>query len=192
MCRGPATDVLYSPDHSKSKEAEAADLIKKSILVQDNNLLGLAKIGSTLKEESGNELAFRDCKKTVLTHNVSLEQGHPCEGASSVVPPASTCTSNVESGKPSIDVVGENLMESQSSSTPSCPLTFPDEETDERCKELLWLEDLNRVLQDKKNRETCSGTEQVGTNCAEASERRASPMILGKSSMHTTWDQVSI
>ena len=115
----PATDVPFSEDQSKTlMEAAATDFIKNSISIQDDKQSDLAKFGSLVKEESGNELAIVNSEETNLPNDRSVERKHPSE---LFAPRTSTCMNNEEASKPVTDVMAENLLESQSSSTPSCP-----------------------------------------------------------------------
>ncbi|XP_020273788.1 uncharacterized protein LOC109848604 isoform X2 [Asparagus officinalis] len=161
---GPATDICYSEGQSnKSMVAAETVLIKNSISIQDT------KIGSPVREKSPND--------------------HPCKQPSSVELPAATCVSNAESSKPLFNVAVENLLESLSSSTSSFPIAPLDEETDGRVKELEWLEDLNRVLQDKqKNRGTSSFMEH-GIDCELASQSRVFSAAPVKSAVQGTCNQ---
>lgn len=185
----PATDVSYSEAQStKFLEADASDVIKNSISIQDSRQLDQAKIGSPFREESENGLAVVKSVQTNLPSDVSEDREQLCDLACSVAPSVSTCLSNIESSKPLIDVATENLVESQSSSTPNC-LALAGAETDGRCKELEWLEELDRALQDKKNRDTCSFEEQDGIT-VQASTARAS-LTVPKSLVRSELDQVS-
>lgn len=188
----PAADVFHFEAQSdKSLEAAEMDVIKNSVPIHVDKQSDQAKIGSPIREESENELLIVNPAKTNLPSDASQEREQPCDPVLSVSPPAFSCLSNVEPSKHLIDVAAKNLLEPQCSSTPSCPIALAEEENDGRGKELKWLEDLDRALQDKKkNRSTCSFTEQGGIS-VQASSTRASPTVPAKSLVHSVLDKVS-
>ncbi|KAJ6840878.1 uncharacterized protein M6B38_119285 [Iris pallida] len=186
----PALDVLDSGDPSdKFTAAPATDIIKCSRVIQDSERENLANIGTIARGEFGCKESILDPEKTILPYDAPEERDQKCELDFSVAPPASTCVSNVESSRP-IDVV-----ESQSSSDQSCAAIALAEEKDEKGKELAWLENLDKVLQNKKKeRDTCTSTKRVtykflqksGGNHGQASSGNTLPLISTKS-----WGQSS-
>ncbi|KAJ6826841.1 uncharacterized protein M6B38_369385 [Iris pallida] len=186
----PALDVLDSGDPSdKFMAAPATDIIKCSRVIQDSERENLANIGTIARGEFGCKVSILDPEKTILPYDAPEERDQKCELDFSVAPPASTCVSNVESSRP-IDVV-----ESQSSSDQSCAAIALAEEKDEKGKELAWLENLDKVLQNKKKeRDTCTSTKRVtykflqksGGNHGQASSGNTLPLISTKS-----WGQSS-
>ncbi|KAJ6842990.1 uncharacterized protein M6B38_299595 [Iris pallida] len=194
-CKELASRNACEPNVSNplpSQPAPATDIIKHSSVIQDSELENSANIGTIARGEFLHKASLLESEKTILPYDAPVERDNTCEMDISAAPPASTCLSNVESRKPSIDVV-----ESQSSSEPSCAAIVLAEEKDEKGKELAWLENLHKVLRDKKERETCTSIGRVtykfiennDSNRGQASSEKVFPLITTKSYGQNSRDQ---